>query len=220
MKNPMFNLDQAIHEWRRQMATDGVKSSATLDELENHLREDVAQRVQSGSNAEEAFKIGVERIGTGVRLKTEFKNAGTSLETRLANLIGIACASVAFLFSAWILFATFFVKIDFVSKLLGLSAIVTAVLSWRYNYKYLPRLSAPLVRTIVGFMCCVVGVIWMLVFVEKIIPGVMKYPPGKDLQVGRLFVVFLWGWTVMAVLSGVGPGLEKAVAKRNATPSA
>jgi hypothetical protein len=37
----MFNLDQAIEQWRRQLAVSGIRSLETLDELESHLREDV-----------------------------------------------------------------------------------------------------------------------------------------------------------------------------------
>jgi len=37
----MFDLDQAISEWRRQMAAGGIKLPDALDELESHLREEV-----------------------------------------------------------------------------------------------------------------------------------------------------------------------------------
>ena len=39
----MFNLDQSITEWRRQMLAAGIKTPALLDELESHLRDDVRQ---------------------------------------------------------------------------------------------------------------------------------------------------------------------------------
>ena len=39
----MFDLDQAIVAWRRQMIAAGFNSAETLDELESHLRDDVEQ---------------------------------------------------------------------------------------------------------------------------------------------------------------------------------
>src|SRR6266480_6580991 len=57
MKQPnnMFDLDHAIAEWRSQMRTAGIKTSVPMDELENHLRDDVQQQMQSGASAEDAF---------------------------------------------------------------------------------------------------------------------------------------------------------------------
>ena len=57
----MFNLDEAIAEWRRKMDAGGVKAPVPLDELESHLREDLEQRMQSGANAEQAFEAAVQR---------------------------------------------------------------------------------------------------------------------------------------------------------------
>jgi hypothetical protein len=211
----MFDLDRAVQEWRRQMYAAGIKSSATLNELQAHLREDIEQQMQSGRKAQDAFEIASKRIGSATRLKTEFRNAGVPLETRFVNLAGIACGTIAFLFSVWILLAISLREVDFGSKILGLSAVAVTVLSWRYGYKLLPLVRDQRSRTLIGFIGCVAGVVWMLVFVERVIPGVMAYPPGKDMPVGRLFAVFLWGWTVMAALGGVGHGLEKAAIARD-----
>jgi hypothetical protein len=39
----MFNLEEAILEWRRQMLIAGITSPIPLDELEIHLRDDLEQ---------------------------------------------------------------------------------------------------------------------------------------------------------------------------------
>jgi hypothetical protein len=39
----MFNLEQAIATWRRQMLAAGLKSPVPLEELESHLREEMEQ---------------------------------------------------------------------------------------------------------------------------------------------------------------------------------
>ena len=68
----MFNLDQAILEWRQRMAGGGVNAPAVLDELESHLREEVEQQLRLGSNEQEAFEAAVLRIGQADGLKCEF----------------------------------------------------------------------------------------------------------------------------------------------------
>ena len=68
----MFDLEQAISEWRRRMLAAGIKTPMTLDELESHLREDLDREMQLGLSGEEAFQVAVKRIGTPVSLKCEF----------------------------------------------------------------------------------------------------------------------------------------------------
>jgi hypothetical protein len=68
----MFNLEQSISEWRRQMLSAGVKNPEIVDELESHLREDWERRVQSGESEEQAFEGAVQGIGQASLLKHEF----------------------------------------------------------------------------------------------------------------------------------------------------
>jgi hypothetical protein len=76
----MFNLDQAIEEWRRQMVVDGLTANAALDELESHLQDDVERQVQSGVVAEQAFRTAVSRLGQSVALTHEFAKIGETSE--------------------------------------------------------------------------------------------------------------------------------------------
>lgn len=68
----MFNLDQAISNWRKQMLAAGIKSGEVLDELESHLREDVEQAMRSSVSAERAFREAVRRVGAAESLNREF----------------------------------------------------------------------------------------------------------------------------------------------------
>jgi hypothetical protein len=68
----MFNLEQSISEWRGQMLSAGIKNPDVVDELESHLREDWARRVQSGESEEQAFEGAVQGIGQASLLKHEF----------------------------------------------------------------------------------------------------------------------------------------------------
>src|SRR4051812_11489070 len=62
-KDNMFNLEQSISEWRRQMQSVGARNPDIVDELESHLREDLARRVQSGESDEQAFEGAVQGLG-------------------------------------------------------------------------------------------------------------------------------------------------------------
>jgi hypothetical protein len=72
----MFNLEQAIANWRKQMLAAGIKTPEPLEELENHLREEIEWQMASGFTEAEAFKTAVQEIGQGGLLKAEFANAG------------------------------------------------------------------------------------------------------------------------------------------------
>jgi hypothetical protein len=90
----MFNLEQAISEWRRHMLAVGFKNSDVMDELESHLREDVAQQVQSGEGAEQAFEAAVQRVGQASLLKREFAKLRGKKWPLLGKLKAIFVGSV------------------------------------------------------------------------------------------------------------------------------
>lgn len=69
----MFNLEQSIGYWRQEMLAGGIKTPVLLDELEGHLREEVAKQLQSGLLAPQAFEAAVKKIGQAAMLKSEFK---------------------------------------------------------------------------------------------------------------------------------------------------
>jgi hypothetical protein len=82
----MFDREQAIARWRRQMIAGGIKMTEVLDELESHLREDLERQVQSGLSAERAFEVSVQQIGQAGLLKREFAKVGRSKWTLFRKL--------------------------------------------------------------------------------------------------------------------------------------
>ncbi len=68
----MFNFEKAIAEWRQQMLAAGIKTAESLDELENHLREEVEKQIKSGQNPRQAFETAIDQIGGPAILKKEF----------------------------------------------------------------------------------------------------------------------------------------------------
>jgi len=85
-----INIELSIVEWRRQMLAAGIKSPVPLDELENHLREEIEREMKSGLNTSQAFAAAVQQIGQAKALKQEFKKVErTLMKKTLIILLGI-----------------------------------------------------------------------------------------------------------------------------------
>ena len=85
----MFDLERAISEWRRDMLAAGIKDLSVLDELECHLREDLARQVESGESMEGAFEAAMPRVGDPRLLRSEFAKVGEEKGVLLRRLRGI-----------------------------------------------------------------------------------------------------------------------------------
>ena len=88
----MFNLEQSISEWRAQMRSAGVKNQEIVDELESHLREDWARRVQSGESEQLAFDAAVQAVGEASLLGHEFAKVPGKTSAWLGKLKDIISA--------------------------------------------------------------------------------------------------------------------------------
>ncbi len=209
----MFDLEQSIAEWRRQMLAVGIKSPVPLEELEIHLREEIEARVQSGASEQQAFGIAVGKIGQPAELKSEFKKVSAPMEMqKLIKLAGLTCVGVT-LFCPLSIFLPILLdhRVSLMPKMLAVAVYAitaaTIILSWRYNHKLLPVIRNQRLRRAVG-MACFVGCLLWIRFV------LFHLPTGNI-----LLNAFLFGleWTVTAILGGVSYGLEKAARARTAT---
>src|SRR3954466_1629126 len=86
----MFDLETAISEWRRCMLSSGISAPVPLDELENHLREELA----CGCADQKTFDAAINALGDPRHLRSEFKKVRRS---NMKRKIMIATAVVAFL---------------------------------------------------------------------------------------------------------------------------
>ena len=113
----MFNLEEKIVEWRKQMLAAGIQTPVPLEELENHLREDIERQMQSGVSEQTAFERASAQIGRAEPIKLEFKKVGgflgwlgedkTARTNRALALIWLAyCSWFFFMIAASLL--TFF----------------------------------------------------------------------------------------------------------------
>ncbi len=206
----MFDLEQSIAEWRRQMLSVGIKTPVPLEELEIHVREEIERQMKSGLNKWEAFNTAVTNIGQARALKLEFKKTAVSMEARFVKLAGIACAVVAGLFSLWILLVLLTVhEASLAERALGLAAVASIILSWRYGHGFLPVISRPRVRAGVGAVCCFASVGGMMLFTKLIQHFLGRIPAGQ------LLAASLWVWAAMAIVGGIAHGFEKAARKTN-----
>jgi hypothetical protein len=183
----MFNLEQSIAEWRKQMSSAGIKAPVPLEELEIHLREDITRQTKTGSSEREAFKTAVQKIGQADALKTEFRKAGIPLEMRFVRLVGIACGAVTGLFSLWILLVLLTVhEANLAERALGLVAVASIIVCWRNGHRFLPAIGSRRVRAAIEAVCCLASVGGMMLFIEFIPHFIGQVP------VGQLLVLTLW----------------------------
>ena len=91
----MFNLEQSVSEWRELMLSAGIKSPDIMDELESHLREDWARRVESGESDEQAFAGAVQGVGQPSLLEQEFAKVGGKTRAWLKKFKEITVAAFA-----------------------------------------------------------------------------------------------------------------------------
>jgi hypothetical protein len=212
----MFNLEQSIVEWRRQMLAAGIKTPVPLEELEIHLREDIAQQMQSGLSAQQAFGIAMEKIGQAPELKREFKKISAPMEMqKIIKLAGVIIVAVS-LFCPLFMFLPCLQapELSLMTRMLALAVyattVATSVLSWRYNHKLLPVIRNQPLRRAVGIVCSGGCLLWIRF-------GIFHFSPG-GLHPRSLFLpLFIFGseWTLMAILGGVGHGLEKAASRQD-----
>jgi hypothetical protein len=91
----MFDVEKAICEWRGQMAARGINALEILDELENHLRDEIASRINSGCGEENAFHAAVRNIGEGTALQAEFAKVSEA-DLRSNTFVKRCCRVAAF----------------------------------------------------------------------------------------------------------------------------
>src|SRR2546425_9066540 len=168
----MFNLDQAIAQWRQQMLNAGLKSPVPLDELENHLRADIQEQMRSGQSVKEAFEVATRRIGEGHALKSEFAKARKAPKA-LRKLMGFACVVLLgfiFLLSG---FTFFQMQMSLGEQILSYAAVtftLVAACGWRYAVPVLPGVPDKRKGVAVGRAGLLFGIICTALFTKFILP--------------------------------------------------
>lgn len=67
-----FDLNLAFRNWRESLQQSPHFRAENLDELESHVRDSVSVLQSHGLTADEAFMIGIRRVGTAAALEDQF----------------------------------------------------------------------------------------------------------------------------------------------------
>ena len=207
----MFDLEQAIGNWRQRFATAGMNSPGVLDELEAHLREDIDRQVKSGLSVQQAFVNGLERLGEPEAIKAEFnKTRRTSMvmEKFLIGICGLvvgfgvflSVASIILCFSTWT---------ERAMAALAVSSILLVLCTWRYAVPFLPLIPDAKWRWVIGLACIASGFIGASFFCNVILP---HFEISSERQ---RFEIALWAVFLIAVFFCSGVGLLMSESQRN-----
>lgn len=74
----MFDLEKAIRDWNHTLARAESVSDDNVQELEEHLREIIAELVGKGLTQKEAFTVGKARLGESSALNREYSKVNGS----------------------------------------------------------------------------------------------------------------------------------------------
>jgi hypothetical protein len=210
----MFNLESAIEDWRRRMTAGGIKSAATLDELESHLRDDVEAQLKSGQAAEACFDAAVQRLGRPEALRREFAEAGYAPRFRGWNWLVAVCFAFPILCLARgtiiliQIFGLWYWDFSPTDRVLGWAAVVAlilAVCSWLFSHRVLPVMPDRRKRIAMIVACSELVLIWY-----AFVPGVVLDVWLASPTAGRYIVTMLWLMVLWVMLLGVTYGLEQA----------
>lgn len=202
----MFDLEQSITEWRKQMLAAGIKSPVPLEELESHLREEIGQQIKSGRNEAEAFNSAVQKIGQAQMVQSEFSKVEESRKVRNAKVVEIVILAATSLY-ALIMGSFFLFKIRGYSELTSgqqmsaLAACATfALLVWggRLSHRRFPAIHARQIRDAIYIFSGLLITLWALVCFKIVLPH-------HDFAIPQLLVAILWG---LLLPMGAGIGFE------------
>jgi hypothetical protein len=212
----MFNLEQAIAEWRRQMSAAGIKTPVPLEELENHLREDFDAQIRAGAAPERAFETAVQKIGSASAIKSEFKKVDATKEERVwalqqkliiifTNLISLGTGIEVFFKPGGLSQIT---SGQQMSSLAAVATFTLLVWSGRLGYGLFPVIRVKGTRDVIVGLVGVSMMLWSIVFFNLILP---RY----DFTMGRLFVAIIWAlFTPAGLFLGIVWGIETSTRKK------
>ena len=68
----MFDLENAIKKWRKELFRNEAFEDGYIEELETHLRDEIEGLSESGLDPKDAFEEAVSKIGSPERMGSEF----------------------------------------------------------------------------------------------------------------------------------------------------
>lgn len=214
----MFNLEQSITDWRRQMLAAGIKSPVPLEELEIHLREEIEWQTKAGLNEQDAFTSAVQKLGPVHTVQTEFMKVDkthSALKWKLMEIgLMLATILVPLLFGGIVLKRASIIDMTAAEELSSLAALAAfSLLAWsgRLGHRFLPVIQNRRIRDAILFSCCVPLMLWWVVFFRLILPR-------HEFTMGEFLVAFTWAFfTPAGACIGLHWGIETAARKKPAS---
>jgi hypothetical protein len=215
----MFDLEQSIANWRRQMLAAGIQTPVPLEELEIHLREEIERQTKAGLNPQYVFISAVQKLGSAHTVQTEFMKVDkthSALKWKLMEIgLTLATILVPLLFGGIVLKRASFIDMTAAEELSSLAALAAfSLLAWsgRLGHRFLPVIQNRRIRDAILFSCCVPLMLWWIVFLNFIVPR-------HDFTMGEFLVAFSWAFfTPAGAFIGLHWGIETAARKEIERP--
>jgi hypothetical protein len=193
----MFDLQESVAEWRRQMLAAGIKSPVTLDELELHLREEIERLTESGLDEPAAFIAAVKNLGPAQALRDEFAKAGGMNMMKRRKLAGFFYAAVLGVYTLATICAMSKYRLSAGEWLSCLAAQATLLsgcyLIWRNGARIFPLIRSRRLQSAVGLLGGISGAVWFIIFANWILPCF-------SFTTGQLMVALSWAMVPTLVL--------------------
>jgi hypothetical protein len=213
----MFNLEQSITEWRRQMLAAGIKTPVPLDELESHLRDEIERQVRAGVPAAAAFPSAVGQIGTAPAVQTEFQKVAApnaARQWRMTQLWWFGGPGLAVLaWSGVVFFNPVMTPDQRISGWAAGAVLLLLIAGGRLGCGLLPVIPDRRIRAAIGLTGCLPIILWVYVLTYLVLPRC-------DSGIGEFVVRLMWGFlTPFGILNGLAFGLEAAARKETGRPA-
>ena len=211
----MFELKQAIVDWRKQMLAAGIKTPVPLEELEIHLREEIERQTGAGLSETEAFKASVQKIGPVQAVQNEFRKVEATKEDRQWQLVQIML--VAFTGLVPLMGIAGFSKGGAYWEMTP-GQIIAALAAWasfsllawsgRLSYRLFPVIPTKRNRDAIHLIYILPVTLWWIAFLCLILPH-------YDFTVGQLMVRLVWAlFPPMGACIGLFWGMETAARRK------
>jgi hypothetical protein len=202
----MFNLEQAIIDWRQQMLAAGIQSPVPLEELESHLREDIERKLRAGVTAPQAFETASRTIGQPNMLRAEFARSGLTSMEQERKWLRRFCVVFPVVYLVLTVSLLSRIEMDFPLRLLGLGAIVLSVLFMAgcpLMHHLVPVIRHQPTRVAIQIAGTLIWPLLGLVVLNVVLPH-------YDLTFEQLIVGLLWSIAALTFFTGISIGLGDA----------
>ena len=211
----MFNLEKSIAGWRRQLLANGLRTPATLDELEIHLREDIEGQMKLGVSAEAAFYSAAGQLGPADKMQREFAKVGGFVTignwTLPEYFLAAFTVLLPLLMGSIIVCRASVVGLSGTQQILSLAALVAfSGLAWagRLGHSAFPAVTNRYRRIAIGASATLLVAAWWFLFLRVVLP---RY----DFTVAQFFTAFTCAWFPPGgAWVGLYWGMETAARKR------